>query len=94
MEMTMIALQSGLSGVYHIAPKPEYSRHELGLLIADAVGADHSLVIPCSIRDFNFPEVRPTRCTLDGSKLRMALQYKMMDIDMGLKKLVSVLRPK
>jgi dTDP-4-dehydrorhamnose reductase len=92
-EMTMIALQSGLSGIYHIAPKPEYSRLELGRLIADAVGADHTLVVPCSISDFNFPEVRPTRCTLDGSKLRMALQYKMMDIDVGLKRLVSVMRP-
>ena len=62
--ITRQALQ--LKGIYHIAPARHYTRLELGLAIAESVGAAKDLVQPCSIKEFNFPEVRPPQSSEDA----------------------------
>lgn len=89
--ITLQALAANLCGVFHIAPEAQYSRLELGHLIADSVGASHSLVEPCSIKDFRFLEIRPPRCTLDGAKLREVLGFTMTTLQEGLRKLSAQL---
>lgn len=85
--LTWKAIESKLSGPYHIAPAKEYSRLELGVICADQLDFDRKQVIPCSIKDFQFAEVRPPRCTLNGGKIVSALKYKMMSLEEGLQKL-------
>lgn len=82
--LTQLASENGLSGVFHIAPAQQLSRLELGLLIASTVGASPKLVESCSILDFKFLEVRPPRCTLDGSRLTNQLNFKMTELARGL----------
>ena len=81
------ALQAGLSGVFHVAPEEQYSRLELGILVAETMDASRELVEPCSIQDFGFAEVRPPRCTLNGAKLRGALGYGFTTVSEGLREL-------
>jgi dTDP-4-dehydrorhamnose reductase len=90
-KITTGALQAGLTGVFHVAPEQQVSRLELGFLVADCMAASRELVEACSMKDFNFPEVRPPRCTLDGSKLRAALGIAITPLTEGLRELRRVL---
>lgn len=83
-DLTLKALANELIGVYHIAPEEQFSRLELGLMIASAVKAHPKLVESCSILDFKFLEVRPPRCTLDGSRLTKRLDFIMTPLTKGL----------
>ncbi len=89
--MTYAAIEQNLSGPFHVAPESEYSRIEIGRLLAGFLDERLSpevsfekLVKPCSIQDFKFLEVRPPKCTLNGSKLQNAVGHKMMDLREGI----------
>ena len=91
-DIVQITLQGlNLNGIYHISPPRHYSRLELGHKIADSLSLSRDLVKPCLMKDFNFPEVRPPRTTLNGGKLHQALGYNLTDIKTGLVKLVACL---
>lgn len=94
--MTYRAIEAGLKGPYHVAPEQTYTRIEIGNLIAGIMDETFKpktsykeSVTPCSIRDFSFLEIRPPRCTLNGNKLRQALNYKMILLESGIRELLA-----
>lgn len=69
-EAAIRGVQSDAHGVLHVGGPARMSRHELGLAIADAVGADRSLVNAGSRNDHAAPEPRPKDLTLDSTYWR------------------------
>jgi dTDP-4-dehydrorhamnose reductase len=82
-QITLAALNKGLSGPLHLAPPETYSRLELGQKVADLIHVPQSQVESCSIQDFKFVEVRPPHCTLDSSLLRTFLNPKFTSLESG-----------
>lgn len=70
-------LTESLEGLWHVAAAPVRSRHAWSIALARELGVDESLVQPCSLLDFDFPEPRPRDCSLDGSKLQRRLPWKL-----------------
>jgi dTDP-4-dehydrorhamnose reductase len=59
-----------VSGVLHLGGPERLSRHELGLLLAEALGADPALVVPARRQDVPAAEPRPRDTSLDSSRWR------------------------
>ena len=67
--LVTLILKNG-QGIFHLTPTENGSltRYEMAISVADAIGADRSLVRKCSIDDFTFAEPRPKNSTLNGEK--------------------------
>ncbi|WP_440060012.1 dTDP-4-dehydrorhamnose reductase [Thermogladius sp. 4427co] len=63
------ALDKGVHGVIHLAGE-RMSRYEYATMLAEAVGADKSLVIPISIREARLAAKRPRDSSLNTLKAR------------------------
>lgn len=64
-------IQRQARGGYHLTPvEGAVTRLEMATMVADAIGAEKSLILPCSVHDFAFAELRPINCTLNGEKFR------------------------
>lgn len=88
------AVERGLSGLFHLAPLKDYSRYELGVMVAEALKLPKEKVKPCSMADFKFVEVRPPLCTLNGNKLKTLLNYRLTPLKVGLEELAkNLLKP-
>jgi dTDP-4-dehydrorhamnose reductase len=59
-----------VSGVLHLGGPERLSRHELGLLLAEALGADAALITPARRQDVPAAEPRPRDTSLDSSRWR------------------------
>jgi dTDP-4-dehydrorhamnose reductase len=81
---TLALIEMDAAGIFHVAPDSALSRFELGLKLARAFDVSPELVRACSMADFNLPEARPPRCTLNGAKLRDSVGVRMKDVDSGI----------
>lgn len=88
-QMTLQSIDKGLNGTFHIAAEKPCTRFELGLAIADSVGASRALVESCSILDLKFAEIRPPHCTLDSRELRSRLDFELTSISAGLQTMIN-----
>jgi dTDP-4-dehydrorhamnose reductase len=76
-----LLLAAGLDGgLLHLGGKERLSRYEFGLRLATAIGADISLVKPCSRHDVPMPAPRPADVSMDSSKA-FALGYDPLTVD-------------
>lgn len=87
--ITLQAIDMGLCGTFHLAGEQQLTRWDLGVMIADAVGADRSLVEACSINDLKFAEVRPPHCTLKTAKFKETVGFEQTPLKEGLSRLVE-----
>lgn len=87
--VTMALLDKPASGIYHISSSRDYTRLELGEMVAQEMGVPMELVQKCSIEDFKFAEIRPPKCILDGSKLERELGYAPTPLKDGIRRVLA-----
>jgi dTDP-4-dehydrorhamnose reductase len=61
------AAASDLTGLFHLGGPQRLSRVEMGAALADALGAGHASITPCSRLSFTAAEPRPADTSLDST---------------------------
>jgi dTDP-4-dehydrorhamnose reductase len=85
----IVALAGRASGILHLGGSERLSRYEFGILVADVLGVDHSLVIATSQRDVLMPAPRPADVSLDSS-LAMRMGYEPGNIRASIDEALSI----
>lgn len=86
-EMTLEAVERGLTGTFHLCGATRVSRFEFAQLIAEAFELDKSLIDPAVSSQFSWPAKRPIDSSLDTSKAQQTLRNKPLEIHEALKRL-------
>jgi len=75
------AIERDLRGLWHLAATPVRSRYDWCMELAAAMGVTDSSIQACSLCDFDFPEIRPRDCSLQGTNLARRLPWKLVTGD-------------
>ena len=71
----LLAIEKEVKGILHLGGKERISRYEFGLLLADILNCDRSLIEPGKQQDVKMPAPRSPDTSLDSSKA-FALGYQ------------------
>ena len=80
----IIAVESGLGGLYHVAGPESLSRLEFGRHVCRAFGYDQALLEPINMEDFDYVAPRPLDSTLNTEKFTSATGFKPAGIEEAL----------
>ncbi len=82
----LVAIESKLSGLYHISGRDALSKYDFAVLLANTFGYDPKLVVPGSIADLKLPAPRPPAPILGCGKFVRATGYKLPTINSGVER--------
>jgi dTDP-4-dehydrorhamnose reductase len=72
----IIAVESDLGGLFHIAGEEVLSRLEFGRLACRAFGYDEALLVPIRVEDFDYVAARPLDSSLNTEKFASATGFR------------------
>jgi dTDP-4-dehydrorhamnose reductase len=84
----LLAIEKRVNGLLHLGGKERISRYEFGLLLADILGCDRSLIKPVKQKDVVMAAPRSPDTSLDSSKA-FTLNYQPRSIKEELMNLVN-----
>ncbi len=70
---------SNYHGILNIAGNEKISKYDFGIRLAEDIGLDSSLIIPSSMKDFNFKAYRPSDMSLSVRRYESLFNYKLPD---------------
>jgi len=85
-----LSLQNSLRGCYNIASPEKFSRFRLATMLKSYLGVKSGKIIPCSIRDFNFLDLRSLNTSLNPGKFIKATGFRFSEMEACMDKLKSV----
>ena len=88
--LTMLAINKGLRGLYHLTNSGYASRYEVARYFAERVGLDN-LLLPVSSGYFPSPAERPYFSAMSSLKLSEALDVRIPDWKMGIESYVDTM---
>ncbi len=83
-DATLLSLNKGLKGLYHLTNSGYASRYEWAKMIAKILNLD-VLLLPVSKSEFNLPAERPYFSAMSNKKISQELNYKIPDWEESLK---------
>lgn len=86
-EIVRLAAEKKLNGTFHLGTKKIFSREELGLFLADALGHDAALIQPIQMADIAFSEKRSHHNTIACGKIEKALGFRFCEVEDALAEL-------
>jgi dTDP-4-dehydrorhamnose reductase len=84
----LLAIEKKVNGLLHLGGKERMSRYEFGLLLAELLGCDRSLIRPVKQQDVVMTAPRSPDTSLDSSKAK-GLGYQPRSLEVELRDLVS-----
>lgn len=91
-EIILDAIDSELTGLYHIAGKQTCNKYEFAQKIAEIFGLEKELVRPTTIDSSNLRANRPKNTSLSTNKISHTLNRVMPDLASGLKRFKDLQR--
>jgi dTDP-4-dehydrorhamnose reductase len=85
-EGIILAIEQGMSGLYHLGGTDAVSRYEFGQQVCRAFGYDEGLLVPTRMAEFEAPARRPLDATLDSGKFTRATGFLPCGLAEGLER--------
>ncbi len=76
-----LMLERNLTGLYHLSPGRKESRHAFGMVLAEKLGLDRSLIEAIGMDDAAMDAKRPKDCSLSNAKLVAATGFEPSALD-------------
>jgi len=70
------AIKNNLRGCYNISPLESFSRFELAKIVKKQLGIKKGKIVPSSINDFDFLDMRPKNTSLNSTKFIKATNFE------------------
>ncbi len=71
-----LMLENNLTGLYHLSPGRKESRHAFGMVLAEKLGLDRSLIETIRMEDLAMDAKRPRDCSLANGKFVSATGFE------------------
>jgi len=91
-EFNSLVIEKKLYGLYNIASPESFSRFELASMLKSQLKIESGKIIPCSIRDFNFLDIRPFNISLNTEKLIKDANFKFSQMKNCISKLEKLVK--
>jgi len=87
-----LVIEKKLYGLYNITSPESFSRFELAMILKSQLKIKSGKIMPCSIRDFNFLDVRPFNISLNTEKLIKDANFKFSQMKNCISKLEKLVK--